>query len=420
MSTLINNNERTFSLSSLLPYDTTTKKNKQIMTALHEYSLLLTVTEQAVDALERGNFEQFDPLVGENMCQIRAIKIAMVAANLLKTIQALKVRLATVKERVNAISEFVPAPKGSLKELLEKEQLDVMLTANEVFLAQSYLLTIVKLSKPSKAETPLLGNDATEPKNLQKLGKVSGSFAHALVKEIRHRLSSDSVEFVRECRRMLPESQELISLVTEELVIEHNGCKSLPFFFVNDILMRQVLVSKIPIVICVDQVANDQDNRKVREICFLFKPTLGSYQRKIIPSLQDLSLPAFILHGSMLRPFSKLSNQAETKTEFLNQSIVDLVLMNSASHRQCLDPSKDGLVQIVGGRRFASYKADAIKMGCSLDNPSLFFVDHAFCALIGHQNLLKRKVDIATALASCKRDLPMSIIGKIVEYEEEA
>jgi hypothetical protein len=120
------------------------------------------------------------------------------------------------------------------------------------------------------------------------------------------------------------------------------------------------------------------------------------------------------------RDFGKVPNQGETIQKLLSYDIVDLVLMNSAHHRQCLDPSMDNEVKSGGSERLAKYKSDASKEGCTLDNPTLFFINHAFCGSIIHQELLKRRTDLAIVLRSFRPNLPMNIIEKIVEYEDEA
>jgi hypothetical protein len=303
MSLLVITKERSYSLSSMLPYDIATKKNGQIITGLYEYSLLITGAEQAIEALEKGNFEQFDALVGENMCQIRAIKIAIIASSTLETVSMLKTSLVCIKEKIDAISESIAKqPKGSLKDLLEKEHLEVILTKDEAFLTQSYLLTVTKDSKPPKANTPLLANDLTNPKKLQQLCcKVSGTFTNSLVKKLKKELSSASVEFIRKCAQTLPDKEELVTLVSDEFVVEHNDCLSLPFFFVNDILMRQASASSIPIVVNLERKIKDQDNTGTKQISLLFKKTSSGYKRTILPSTYDLSSPSLVLHGIMER-----------------------------------------------------------------------------------------------------------------------
>ena len=65
-------------LTSLLPYDPNVKKGKRLKDGLKEYLLLLLAAEEAFLSLLRGNLEYLDPLVGENACQIRALRLALI------------------------------------------------------------------------------------------------------------------------------------------------------------------------------------------------------------------------------------------------------------------------------------------------------------------------------------------------------
>lgn len=170
-------------------------------------------------------------------------------------------------------------------------------------------------------------------------------------------------------------------------------------------------------MIHIEQIAKDQENKKIGKISLLFTCTVKGYEKTLIPSLDSLRQPAFVLSGVMQRPLEKMPNRQEATQKLLKRNVVDLVLMNSADHRQCLDPSRDEAVHRIGGPRFAAYKTDALKEGCALDNPSLFFINHAFCASIGHQDFLKRRFAIGSAL---DQRLPLRIMETIVEYEEEA
>ena len=70
-------------LSVLLPYNAAEKTGERLGDGLREYLLLLTMTEDAMQALQKGELSLFDPLVGENACQIRAVKIALILGILL-------------------------------------------------------------------------------------------------------------------------------------------------------------------------------------------------------------------------------------------------------------------------------------------------------------------------------------------------
>ncbi|MBI2809613.1 MAG: hypothetical protein HYX67_02105 [Candidatus Melainabacteria bacterium] len=66
-------------LSQLLPYDPMLKKNGDLKTGIKEYTLLLSLTENALLAVQGGNLKAFDANVGDDACEIRAAKIALTA-----------------------------------------------------------------------------------------------------------------------------------------------------------------------------------------------------------------------------------------------------------------------------------------------------------------------------------------------------
>lgn len=165
------NVERSIPLSSLLPY-ALADKNKQRV--LKDYYFLLKAAEETLDALENGHLDQFDPLVGENMCQIRALKTAMIAGEVLQSLPDLRNGLLRVREKLRLNPKI--------------EDLEVLLTEDELFLIQSFLLTRVKVSQSSKSL--LLREEKTDLKRLQQMGATS-AFANDLVKKIRRDLSAD-------------------------------------------------------------------------------------------------------------------------------------------------------------------------------------------------------------------------------------
>ena len=60
-------------LSDLLPYDPQTKCGDRLLAGLKEYDFLLTAAENSADLINKGHISGFDPLVGENACQISAL-----------------------------------------------------------------------------------------------------------------------------------------------------------------------------------------------------------------------------------------------------------------------------------------------------------------------------------------------------------
>ncbi len=117
----------------------------------------------------------------------------------------------------------------------------------------------------------------------------------------------------------------------------------------------------------------------------------------------------------MSRPLAKLPNKHELRDELSRHDFVELFLTNSASHRQFPDPSKDVLLE--GHREYEASKLSAEEIGCSLDNPSLFFINHVFCTRVGVSKELARQARLLDALPIPLQN--MRIADSIFSYHEE-
>ena len=137
----------TLPLSSLLYYDLSTIKHGDIKKGLKEYRLLLTALIQSIEAFEANELEKFDSLVGENACEIRAIRVALIHSN--QSINAdLKQVTSKIRKEISHLIEneinFLTSKKSTLKEIIETRELEIHLNKDEAFLFKSFIyLTIL-------------------------------------------------------------------------------------------------------------------------------------------------------------------------------------------------------------------------------------------------------------------------------------
>src|SRR5271157_3898330 len=80
-------------LHQLLPYDPATKIAKALFIGLKEYQMLLNAALEAIRYFQQGNLKKFDSLVGENACQIRAVRLALIATQRLVDDQKIQQRI---------------------------------------------------------------------------------------------------------------------------------------------------------------------------------------------------------------------------------------------------------------------------------------------------------------------------------------
>jgi len=377
--------EKIHLLSDLLPYDPCDRSKERLEKSLNEYRFLLTALDRAMGALEREEFSLFDPLVGENACQIRALKNALVF-NTSPIDKSLLPRIREIKNKLDLISYNVQdlVDEGiSLKGLLESEDANISLNYNELYLATSYFLTIVKVDRPSKSDLPYIKNEYTDPKKLKELGNIGTMFAESLIKNLRITLSQMSCQFVQTLADILPLPQQIQDAVSDKYMIIHRRLQCLPCYWTTLLLMLEALKSEIPIVVIGHQMAEEKDAKIQDETTIFFEATAQGYIETSKDSF-DPNQPALILLGSSYGKSQDMPKIETWRKELVKHGPMDLVLAYAAIHRQYPDESKDPLVEQIDDKRFDHCKKQAEEWGCSVENPSLFFLSHAFCDKIGN------------------------------------
>jgi hypothetical protein len=369
-------------LSQLLPYDPSSKSGERLKDGLNEYLLLLIVAEEAMVALKKGEFARFDPLVGENACQIRAVKIALIARNWTVDADTLLDEIQKAKKHIEHFLAETPNFSNiemSLMHFLERENIDVEINDDAKFLIKSFILTKTKVVHPFfKIDMPLVENASTDSKKIKEILKVGSSFSGELVKGLRKRLSAHSVDFIQEIAEGLNAEETSSKMLTDQYTVVHNGLKCLPYYWATRVLMNHALSNEIPIVMLAQQMAKDQDYKVVNNTQIYFLPTPEGY-KQVLRSEMDPNSPAIVLIGSTCRNFSELPSLEEWVDELLEKSPIDLVLAYAAAHRQYPDESKDAFCLQSPDTNFQYHRKMALQLGCSLENPSRFFLTHAFC-----------------------------------------
>lgn len=367
-------------LSHLLPYDPTVKTGERLLDGLKEYLLLLIASEQAAESFLQGELECFDPLVGENACQIRALQLAVFLRDDSFDISRL---LNNINHSKLALKELIQAPAivssgTSLHDVIKDKKIDIQLNDGEIYLVKSYLLSKVKTQRPFKPELPLVKNEYTDTKKIKAIGGVGTMFSENLVKSLREKLSSSSVKFVQKIAAQLPTSESSIEMVSDKFLVNHRGLECLPCYWVTKILMWEAKNKGIPIVILAEQVAKDLNYEVVRKMTIFFQPTSEGYQETPSSSL-DPDTPVLAFLGRSCRNSSEFPETDQWRKELLEYNPVDLILAYAATHRQYPDLTKEHLVSGVQDEHYAYYKTKSHEWGCSAENPSLFFLSHAYC-----------------------------------------
>lgn len=356
-------------LSSLAP-----KINDDLAKGLNEYRLLLRGAERAIELFDLEDFEQFDPNVGENACQIRAVKIALMAKYGLVDIEKIKGQISQAKRIVSESLQNVHVlkkQKKSMKDLMQDKSLQVMLSSEEFFAIQTFLLTFTQTLLPYKSDTPLLINGKNDPKKLKEFEpSVSSSFTDNLVRKLRQDLAAASVEFVRDKAAQLKDPT-LIKMSSEPFTLNYNSWLSIPMFWTYKTLLLTCEEEGIPLTLIAKFL--DKHHQVVREESL--------FLTDVDPS-KGLRQSSCVIEGSVCCE-KDLGEEIENWRALIKKRGKDVVLAGAADHRQYPDESVDERVKVLKDKEFENYQALAQKEGYSLNNPSSFFIQHIYPATVG-------------------------------------
>ena len=352
-------------LSHMLPYET---ESKRALDGIAEFQLLVRSLQMALCAFQEGNLEQFDGLVGENACQIRALWVVLLSENhkinfneLLSLIDSVNLKISQLIEN-NLI-------KVSLKEVLISGELDILIPQDAWNLLQFYLLTQIKVRRGSKSER----RETMDLKQLQLLGDVTVSFAKKLISKLRKEVAAGSVALIKQYSPLID------SEVWNALVVHHNECWAcVPMFLTYQTILSTLQQHNIPIVIHVRFHLHEDQYEALEEAYFYYMPVDGQY-RLVEPSEEILSRSALLIQGMVAASKrEELPSLEEWKRGFDTFPLATVILAGAADHRQYPDSSHDHLFELIAEEQFYELKNLAKQEGFSIDNPSTFLIQHVY------------------------------------------
>lgn len=380
---------KTRKLSEIFYNDIGEKRNGELRKGLIEYRSLLTALSIAMGYLKNKDLEKFDALVGENACQIRAIKIAIISSQNQINFKNLETRISEVQNRIANLLSFrtinlLMISDISLQEVLGKEDLDIILTSCEMFVFQCFLLSLMK-EPQSELISPLCVRDKSAPKKLKQLdSEISSKFANTVVRKTRRLLSEASVHFTREMAKYL-DDPSLIKMVSNEFTHEYNSWTCIPMFWTYKTLLKAAQRENIPLVICAKFLNKNENSYTIQDQELLFfKPIKDNDEYHYIqtePTEKDLEDSGFVIQGFVfLNEDHRIFCKRKWKETLDKNSIIDIILAGAADHRQYPDENRK---IPFSDPEYERYKAMAQLKGFSIDNPTTFFINHVYSLQIG-------------------------------------
>jgi len=390
------------SLLQMLPYEASTKKNKDLLAGLKDYSLLLNVSLDAVEALENGDLERFDAIVGENACEIRAVWVALIAKQGLDYISSLKNALKRADASLKSLLDKRTIDKlmgsgRSLQDVIQdsKHQLDIALTLHQTVLIESFLLTQVRAPRDPKAPPSITIKNKADPNKLKKYQKeATGKFLDALVSKVKGQLSALSVQFVRESAAET-RCESLIEATSTQLTyLQYLTC--VPMFPTYQSMILKARREGIPLILHAKFV---NERLETEDDAYLYFD--GSKDQPYLrtkPLSSDLLKSAWMMEGVVCADKKgKRLSKAEWLQQMEGQSIENVILKGAANHRQFPDDRVNYSTD-----ELARYSQQALETGCAFDNPTLFFINHVFPVQVGKVPAIVNQVGIGALPKPCE------------------
>ncbi|HVV69090.1 MAG TPA: hypothetical protein VHE99_08695 [Gammaproteobacteria bacterium] len=396
-------------LSNLLPQSPDT----QIPTHL-KYSDVMLLIEFTVANLIRAinafYFEHtlhlFDPHVGETSCQIRAYQVLRFAKSIKSEDSILmRVRLKFLHEIMELIQvdtvhyqkidhsrrEVEPTIK-TLGKFIKESGYNFELSNIENFLVQSYILTYYKKITAN-------GDPSIDINKIMQDIKISKSAAKRLTRFYQINLSNISCNFISSLLQETPEVNINLDFLNALKYADDDGRSVFPCYLVMKVLWQHMKKNKCIILLSITRKRN---NRIIDKLNLYFQ--LSNNGATLIENFQPKEA-SYIIDGIMECSSNVLENRLDYIIRVLKTGIEKIILSNMAIHPQysgkklsALSNDPFALDSIIAQFKesmqlkndFLYWRNEAKKLGCGIQNPTLFYIVHMFCG----KNIINNQYDL--------------------------
>ena len=293
------------------------------------------------------------------------------------------------------ISELKEAFRIKQKQLIEDDTLELTVDPAVLFLTRCYLVTLVKVDVVRQE----MGFYSYQIHfNSKKLGEcefvVPTQLLIEIVDQAKRAICQDSIAYIQDasCKLDGMRGEELQAIATSSRRVESKERFELPFFHLIQVIFQRAMKEQIPILVKVRNIAAHPLTEKSFVDVALFKSTGETYKVSEILS-EDLAKRVIVIEGYSKVAFEKLKSP-EFVDRLLDQSggLLRLIDLNTAQHGQFTDQSKSCREMFRAIPRIESEEEEmlvqlfeeAVVKGFSMENPSVYCIDHVFCDLLGN------------------------------------
>lgn len=367
--------------SILLPqlFESHIKDTKSCEKVINLSVLLTTIACNALACLKEDRLKEFDALVGETSCQLRAFKIVAIAngknekrlSSLIQSLEKIRSRLLEIKY------QDVKNTKVSLllESLGEKES--GLLNEDELFLILSYLLFITK--DKSKYEK-------TKTNNLKDLvlsiikGVPPKDSMEEIVRQAKFQLADRSISFLQS---ISSNDQVAKVLCSEANLLADDRLKCSPCFINMQVLMQKHIENSGHILLCIERKLDEKTKLSEKPIKLLF----GVEDNKYVPvEMSSKERAVVFIKGQSISMDHKECSQKDYISKLLKYDLSTIILANAALHPQYAGKNRFSTIPLFEKQEdskilkvkdhFEKMQDLAKSKGFCLENPALFCINH--------------------------------------------
>jgi hypothetical protein len=372
-------------LLDIFPINNGPLSPSDLSTTLKKYLNLIMLAQEALDKFEKRVMLFFDPLVGENACQIRAAMFAEminkdgIDEHICSTQKELADHADKIKDLITNlnIKRLKPEP---FKSYLQQNHAILEISEEISVIFSSFILSETRIIEYRPNDFGVPGRHESIPyKNFGQKKGFTPKFAFAIIKIAQVKLSEISVFYIQRLAFQLPLSKEernASMLVFGNFVKSDERHRKLtPFFQTMRVNLRGMQKNNIPIILKIKQFLKGQS--KPYGILSLVFGNQGTDDYKFLSYYaKGFKKGVVFIHTKSITESLQSSKVLEEKV--LKHKITDLILSAAADHPTygCDDKHRpdDPLCE--------RYRSLSHEWGTSRSNPSLFMVEHICCDLV--------------------------------------
>ncbi len=372
--------------------ETTPPENNQLMVQMKQATVLTKMTSFALQQFsEKKIASNFDPLVGETACHLRALHCLVILA-----------RADTLKEEVSKVRELSKqlylkltskVEKNSVKDskqtLLDVCGEDFVMSGDLRFLVESCLLSRFTKTLPDevclfdyreKSDTQLFYRFLTDELHIPKSclpprrsGKKKYNGLDNLIKLTQSDLSHISVRFIKAMSVLSGEMTQNVLQNETYMRTDSYNRNCVACFYAFDVLISTVRKTNQRLLVEVHLGSSHQT--PVSKVQMLFGPNDSGTDFQPIDLPQEG--PAIIISGYAID--EQLTSKEQYLNRFKSSSLSEMLLAFAAIHPQYPRTVEQTVPDDPRREKFANM---AREKGLCLENPSFLVINHFYCAML--------------------------------------